>query len=93
MPDYQINMVLLIKAPAHCKVMHCLPASRGVEATDEALDSPQSIIFNQSENRLHAEKGILTWMVYPRLKQPLEQFKIEVRSQVESFLDRKFHDQ
>ncbi len=89
MPTYQINMELLNKAPAYCKVMHCLPASRGVEATDEALDSPQSIIFNQSENRLHAEKGILTWMVYPRLKQPLEQFKVEVTSQVESFLDRR----
>ncbi|TLN07542.1 putrescine carbamoyltransferase, partial [bacterium] len=46
MPTFQVSMDLLKKAPVHCKVMHCLPASRGVEATDEVLDSPQSIIFD-----------------------------------------------
>ena len=86
MPDYQINMDLLSKAPAHCKVMHCLPASRGVEATDEALDSPTSIIFDQSENRLHAEKSILTWLVYPRLNKPTSLRQNEVTSEVEKFL-------
>ena len=68
MPEYQLNAGLLRHAPAHCKVMHCLPASRGVEATDEVLDSPQSIIFDQAENRLHIEKALLVWLVYPRLK-------------------------
>ena len=75
MPDYQVNMDLLKKAPAHCKVMHCLPASRGVEATDEVLDSAQSVIFDQAENRLHTEKGLLTWLVYPRLLKPAETVK------------------
>jgi putrescine carbamoyltransferase len=69
MPEYQLNAQLLRRAPQHCKVMHCLPASRGVEATDEVLDSPQSIIFDQAENRLHIEKALLAWFVYPRLKQ------------------------
>ncbi len=68
MPDYQVNKKLFDRAPSHCKFMHCLPASRGVEATDEVLDDPRSIIFDQSENRLHTEKGLLVYLVYPRLK-------------------------
>ncbi len=75
MPRYQVNMDLLRRAPAHCKFMHCLPASRGVEATDEVMDSPQSIIYDQSENRLHTEKGLLVWLVYPRLKRPDDEVK------------------
>jgi putrescine carbamoyltransferase len=70
MPRYQLNAQLLRHAPPSCRVMHCLPASRGVEATDEVLDSPQSIIFDQAENRLHMEKALLAWFVYPRLKRP-----------------------
>ncbi len=73
MPKYQVNSDLMSKAPSHCKFMHCLPASRGVEVTDEVMDSAQSIIYDQSENRLHTEKGILAWLVYPRLKAPTEQ--------------------
>ena len=88
MPNYQINMSLLGKAPEHCKVMHCLPASRGVEATDEALDSPQSIIFDQAENRLHAEKGILTWLIYPRLKRPSEEQKAAYSTQAITLLEQ-----
>jgi putrescine carbamoyltransferase len=68
MPEFQLNAALLAQAPPTCRVMHCLPASRGVEATDEVLDSPQSIIFDQAENRLHMEKALLVWLVYPRLK-------------------------
>jgi putrescine carbamoyltransferase len=89
MPTYQVNMDLLKKAPATCKVMHCLPASRGVEATDEVLDSPQSIIYDQSENRLHTEKGLLVWFVYPRLKRPSQELKAFHKGQIEAFLERK----
>ena len=60
----------MARAPEHARFMHCLPASRGVEATDEVMDSPQSIIYDQSENRLHTEKGLLAWYVYPRLQHP-----------------------
>ena len=70
MPKFQVNMDLLAKAPSTCKLMHCLPASRNVEATDEALDSAQYIIFDQAENRLHTEKGVLVYFVYPTLKRP-----------------------
>ncbi len=75
MPTYQVNLQLFEKAPSHCKFMHCLPASRGVEATDEVMDHPRSIIFDQSENRLHTEKGLLVYFVYPRLKRPTEAMK------------------
>ena len=86
MPTYQVNMDLLKRAPARCKFMHCLPASRGVEATDQVMDSPQSIIFDQSENRLHTEKGLLVWFVYPRLKRPPTELRTYHAGRVQSFL-------
>lgn len=56
---YQINDALLRCAPSHAMVMHCLPAYRGVEITDEVMDGPQSAVFEQAENRLHFQKGLL----------------------------------
>lgn len=56
---YQINAELLAAAPKHAIVMHCLPAYRGVEITDEVMDGPQSVIFQEAENRLHFQKGLL----------------------------------
>jgi len=55
---YQVNAALMAGAPA-AWVMHCLPAHRGEEITDEVLDGPRSIVFDQAENRLHAQKAIL----------------------------------
>lgn len=88
MPTYQVNLQLFEKAPSHCKFMHCLPASRGVEATDEVMDHPRSIIFDQSENRLHTEKGLLVYLVYPRLKRPSNELRTFHQSQIDTWLDK-----
>lgn len=55
---YQVNGELLAKAPGHCKVMHCLPAHRGEEITDEVIESERSIVFDQAENRMHLYRGL-----------------------------------
>ena len=86
MPKYQVNLDLFNKAPSHCQFMHCLPASRGVEATDEVMDHPRSIIFDQSENRLHTEKGLLVYLLYPSLKRPSLELQAYHRGQIETFL-------
>ena len=58
-PPYQINQQLVNLAKPDCLVMHCLPAHRGEEITDEVADGPHSILFTQAENRMHAQKAIL----------------------------------
>lgn len=56
---FQVNEALMAKAPKHAIVMHCLPAYRNVEITDGVMDGPQSRVFPQAHNRLHAQKGLL----------------------------------
>ncbi|MFQ5911955.1 MAG: ornithine carbamoyltransferase [Nitrospinota bacterium] len=56
---FQVNAELLAGADPKAIVMHCLPAHRGEEITDEVMDGPQSVVFDQAENRLHIQKGIL----------------------------------
>jgi ornithine carbamoyltransferase len=60
---YQVNQSLLALAPAHARVMHCLPAHRGEEVTSEVLDGDRSIVFQQAGNRLHAQKALLLWLL------------------------------
>jgi ornithine carbamoyltransferase len=58
---YQVNARLMGLAKPNAIFMHCLPAHRGDEVTDEVIDGPQSVVFDEAENRLHAQKGILAW--------------------------------
>lgn len=63
---FQINEALLAKADADAVVLHCLPAHRGEEITDAVLDGPQSVVWDEAENRLHAQKALLVWLLAQR---------------------------
>ncbi len=60
--SFQVNTELMKRAPEGCWVMHDLPAHRGEEITDEVMDGPNAIIFDQAENRLHAQKGVMCFL-------------------------------
>ena len=60
---YQVNEALMARAPSHAITMHCLPAHRGDEITDGVMDGPSSVVFQQAENRLHAQKAVLLMLL------------------------------
>jgi ornithine carbamoyltransferase len=61
--DYQVNGKLMSHAPSDALFLHCLPAHRGEEVSDDVIDSPQSVVVDQAANRMHVQKGILVWLL------------------------------
>ena len=62
-PPYRIDAAAVARAAADCIVLHCLPAHRGDEITDDVIDGPHSAVWDQAENRLHAQKALLLWLL------------------------------
>jgi len=61
--QYQVNAELMALAKADALFLHCLPADRGFEVTAEVIDGPQSVIWDEAENRLHAQKALLAYLL------------------------------
>ena len=59
--SFQVNTDLMARAAPHAVFLHCLPAHRGEEVTDAVIDGPQSLIWDEAENRIHAQKAVLAW--------------------------------
>jgi ornithine carbamoyltransferase len=70
-PPYQVNRKLMLKAAPHAVFMHCLPAHRGEEVTDQVMDSECSVIFEQAENRMHVQKAILYLLLGGAVRLPV----------------------
>ena len=69
---YQVSEELMASAAPEAKIMHCLPAHRGEELTDEMMEGPRSIVWDQAENRLHMQKAILEWLFVEPSEEALE---------------------
>jgi ornithine carbamoyltransferase len=63
MSPYRIDAGMVARAAPDAIVMHCLPAHRGEEITDEVIDGPRSVVWDQAENRLHSQKALLMWLL------------------------------
>ncbi|MCL1928568.1 MAG: putrescine carbamoyltransferase [Treponema sp.] len=83
-PKYQVTDALMKKAAPHAKFMHCLPASRGMEVTDEVLDAPYSVAFDEAGNRLTAMRGLLAYFVAPVKKN--KTVAAEAKSELDALL-------
>ena len=61
--EYQVNAEVMSKADPEAIFLHCLPAYRGSEVTADVIDGPQSVVFDEAENRLHAQKALVAWLL------------------------------
>jgi len=86
---YQINDAVLKLAGPQALVMHCLPASRETELTNSVIDGPQSIVFDQAENRLTAQLGLLVYFMYPSFTEPSQNVKDYWQNKIEAFMEDK----
>jgi ornithine carbamoyltransferase len=73
--DYQLNRTVVAMAKSDAVVMHCLPAHRGEEITDDVLESPQCVAFDQAENRLHVQKAVMVWLINGLQRSSVQAFK------------------
>ncbi|MGH7816485.1 MAG: ornithine carbamoyltransferase, partial [Candidatus Binatia bacterium] len=73
--SYQVNSRVVALAKPDAVVMHCLPAHRGEEITHEVLESPQCVAFDQAENRLHAQKAVMVWLLRGFAGSKVQRFK------------------
>lgn len=73
--DYQVDRGVVARAKKDAVVMHCLPAHRGEEITDDVLESPQCVAFDQAENRLHAQKAVMVWLLNGYKDSKVQKFK------------------
>lgn len=86
---YQVNNKMLTIAGKQAKVMHCLPCARNIELSDEAFDGSQSIVFDQAENRLTAQMGLLAYFMYPAIDKATDAMKLYWKGKIENFLEDK----
>jgi ornithine carbamoyltransferase len=68
--EFQVNAQVMAAAPGHARFLHCMPAHRGEEVTDDVIDGPQSAVMLQAGNRMHLQKGLLAWLLDGRESQP-----------------------
>ncbi len=86
---FQVNNALLKKAGPQAKVMHCLPCARNNELADDAFDGEQSIVFNQTENRLTAQMALLVYFMYPQIDHASDSMKVYWEGKIQNYMEDK----